>query len=84
MGLNQHMPLIAIMGASVPAFLVFILLYMETLLKGECSILILILTLSLGWFISPVGLNHMPLIAIMGATSIPGVHPALHGNLLTG
>ncbi|XP_071493352.1 band 3 anion transport protein-like [Diadema antillarum] len=34
MGLSKSMPLIAIMGACVPAFLVFILLYMETLLTG--------------------------------------------------
>nr|XP_054750105.1 anion exchange protein 3-like isoform X1 [Lytechinus pictus] len=34
MGVDQPMPMIAILGASVPAFLVFILLYMETLLTG--------------------------------------------------
>ncbi|XP_030830660.1 anion exchange protein 2 isoform X4 [Strongylocentrotus purpuratus] len=34
MGMTQPMPMIAILGASVPAFLVFILLYMETLLTG--------------------------------------------------
>ena len=60
------MPLIAIMGASVPAFLVFILLYMDTYRvkypnPNPNPIF--------GWFISPVGLTTYAAL-IMGA-SVP-------------